>query len=314
LSVRMSEDSEIEIKCDREAFGITRWGYVSFLKKIKLSPSSANDIPLDLLQGLINNILQRLPSSYSFVLVKRGDTVVNIGEAPYWPISNRKLINKLHDRKQRELSQIVFNDRGMTVSLLDERLPVVEPKRGDIIRCGISLNNSESYGEALGVDSYFLRLACTNGITVRDSGHSFKPEQKQIRQYFCNINYLMDEVESLSLKHERASKRLLNLINTVTNDEQVMNAWNVLKKVFDTDHADAILRIGSEERKEMVKTIKERRKKNRILPHNERLRPQLTRYNLYDVFNRITDAAKRTSYQDSLELQRFGGSMLYWRN
>lgn len=314
LSVKMSKENEIEINCGRESFGITKWGYLSFLRKIKLSPSSANDIPLDLLQDLINNILQRLPSSYSLLLIKRGDTIVNIGEAPYWPISNRDLISKLHDKEQGELNQIIFNDRGLSISLLDERLPIVEPQMGDIIRCGISLNNSESCGEALEVDSYFLRLVCTNGITVRDFGHSFKPKQEQIRQYWSNINYLMDEIKSLSLKHDITRNKLLNLINTISNDEQVMNAWNVLRKVFDTDRADTILRIGSEERKQITKAVKERRQKNRILPYSERLRPQLTKYNLYDMFNRITDAAKRVPYQDSLELQRFGGSMLYWNN
>ena len=93
-----------------------------------------------------------------------------------------------------------------------------------------------------------------------------------------------------------------------------MQSWQILNKILDSDRVDSVLKLRYDERKEIVKTVKERKRENRTLPYGNRIMPNPTEYGLYDVFNQITDAAKNVAYHDSLELQRFGGSMLYWRN
>jgi hypothetical protein len=248
------------------------------------------------------------------LMIKRGNTIVNIGVAPYMPTRHEDILRYIEKDKTFDLSQISFNDRGLSISLLDERIPVIEPKKGDVIRCGISLNNSETFGQNISVESYLLRLVCTNGSTMREKGHCFVPDQKQRRRYFSNTSYLIDDIKSLSLKHDVTRKQLISIIDKNVNDEELMRCWQMLTKMFDGDRADFVLQLKYDERKEIIKTIKERKEKNRTLSYSNRIMTESTEYNLYDVFNHITDAAKNVSYHDSLELQRFGGSMLYWRN
>ena len=314
LKINISEGQNIQLTCDGESFGITQWGYCQFLKKIKVSPHSANAIDLDLLENLINNALSRLSTSQSMLMIKRDNTIVNIGVAPYMPTRHEDILMTLNKDKACDISQVSFSDRGMSISLLDEHIPVIEPKKGDVIRCGISLNNSETFSQNISVESYYLRLVCTNGSIMRERGNCFVPDQKQRRKYFSNISYLMDDIKSLSLKHDVTRKQLISIIDKSMNDEELIKSWGVLNKRFDSDRADSILRLKYDERKEIVKTIKERKVKNRTLPYSNRIMPDSTEHNLYDVFNHITDAAKNVPYHDSLELQRFGGSMLYWRN
>jgi hypothetical protein len=314
LKIRINEGQNIQLTCDGETFGISQWGYCQFLKKIRISPHSANAIDLDFLENLINNTLNRLSSSRSMLMIKRGNTIVNVGVAPYMPTRHESILKNLNKSSICDISQVSFNDRGLSVSLLDERIPVIEPEEGDIIRCGINLNNSETFGQKISVESYFLRLVCTNGSIMRERGHCFIPDKKQIRKYFSNISYLMDDIRSLSLKHDVTRKRLVSVIDKNLNDEELMQSWQILNKTFDSDRADSVLKLKYDDRKKIVNTVKERKRENRTLPHDNRIMPNLTEYGLYDVFNQITDAAKKATYHDSLELQRFGGSMLYWGN
>lgn len=310
LKIQLIDGSNVLLEVKGSPYNITEWGFSSLLQKLKLSPRSADNIETDLLEGLINNILNRSPDINDINVILRGDTIVNMGTVSHWMLKNRTILEKLALKSNGNIQQVLFSDRGLSINIVDDTLPVIEPKKGDVIQRGTSLRSSETYGELLCMESYLLRLVCTNGLTISQPGYRFAPRISRRKLYLSDIAYFEDDVKDFIARQSPVKDRIFNLVENEATDTQFLNVWKIMNRFSEPEVTDGLLGVNAMDRKEMTHAVSVRREENKS--RLDKLSDEITKFNLYDLFNVVSARAKSVDYEESLELQRFSGNMLFW--
>lgn len=303
------------IKYEKVSFGITQWAYKNLLKYVGISFQSASIIHIDILNNLINDLIKRISPSLNILLVKRENSIVNIGNPGYFPIKHEKILQIVKEKCPDEFNNVMLNDRGLTLSILNKNVTPIEPKVGDIINTCVSLHNSVTLGEPISLNTSLHRLVCSNGTILKDKRYSFKPEADRVRSYYGSIYNLFDDIRKVSLKNvDHLRSQLSKIHKEKLFDQEFICVWDFLTKFLNTEKVDSILNTKMEDRKALKTIVSKRKKRNATMSYKNRELPTQTTYGLYDAFNTVTEIAKNANYQDSLKLQMFGGDMLFWRN
>ena len=179
---------------------------------------------------------------------------------------------------------------------------VVEPAVGDVVQVGIAVTNSETGGRQLKASAYTYRLVCTNGAMMADTvGVARWPNDPRMTDAGCMRAFQRD-ISSLTGKLEFVSTLYQAAVDRPVPDFEFANIWRRVNYLLPRGgDPDAILEISEAERRELQEAVRLR---------DLREAPAMTRWNVYDVHNRITHAAHGQTFRVRRGLQELGGDLL----
>lgn len=263
-------------------------------------------IDFDLFRHTFNQ-MKRRSSAQNIVLSSINGKVVGVSKAPYRVARTKDLLHQISLREDRwEFESATIGDFGIKLNLL---IPgaVIEPKRGDEIKIGLQLSNSETGGEALRSTVYSHRLVCSNGATVQkeDAVVYWKAITRQtyessLRSFVRQMDRARDQAEAKAVVIYR------NVLDRMMSDDRLLKVHRGLnmrlKRFMETPlNADKVLKITRDERLEIQKRIRER---DPMTP------PAPTKHKVFDLHNRITEEAQNHPLLLRSSLEEFGGQLL----
>jgi hypothetical protein len=144
---------------------ISEDGTKSLAKYIGMPISMGKEITPSLFGQLATEILSRR-ERYS-VLIDEGIINEFAEPSPARGISTERLVNTIEQAiPGADYNNVTIRDHVATIEIVGEKREPV--KRGDLIRAGALVNFSPIGTELPSVQSFVLRLACTNGMTHND--------------------------------------------------------------------------------------------------------------------------------------------------
>ncbi len=302
-------DEDYRISWNGQWYPVTAWAFSNLLKIVKIPESFGLRIPRDLLADNIERLKQL--EARAVIIFLRDGHVVNIVKDGYHPAKNKDVLLMLQMQASRwEVGRIRLSDRGMWLTLLDQSLPVIEPRVGDITKLALTLVNSETGGTGLKCSYSAYRLACLNGALVRDEWGSIRWNYDRRVKYETSLTEFENGLLSLSFQANALIKLYSLLPSEQLTDEEMVELWRAVARVVGPSHANAVIKIDEEERKKLVKEVRERWARNRVNLPDQKEKPVLTGFNAYDLFNEVTATARDASYPVARQLERIGGRLI----
>lgn len=102
------------------------------------------------------------------------------------------LLPTFADRGDLQYRSMEVTDGRMYIKVVTDEL-VGEVKKGDVVRCGVCVRNSEVGLSSLSIDPFIERLSCTNGATVTEYGMKRNHSGKRIGDDFDNAEELFSD-------------------------------------------------------------------------------------------------------------------------
>jgi len=163
------EDSKLSFELDDERYKVTPDAYTRLGQIAGIPKNYLIKTPHSLMVPHVNYHL-RNSSATSLVMARTGETIQLFSKITSVPVSNSLLIDGVEavmgeDLKVHHVSHDMFSTRFSLVNQAVDH----EVKRGDIIRTGISVENSYALSTPLTVSAYVHRLVCTNGAISADN-------------------------------------------------------------------------------------------------------------------------------------------------
>ena len=175
----------------------------------------------DLQQQIIHEMM---PKDESRLFVRyQGSSVRAIFSTRYTPVDNIEIINRMFEMGYNPDTEIqyAFDEQIMNLSIPDNH-KTFEVSKGDAIKPGISISNSEVGLCAVHVSAYMLRLVCTNGLIKKSiEGSRFYHVSRKA------LDYLPQTIDNLAHDVEESSKLLaVSLTSSVTDPEATFDKFN----------------------------------------------------------------------------------------
>lgn len=175
----------------------------------------------DLQQQIIHEMM---PKDESRLFVRyQGSSVRAIFSTRYTPVDNIEIMNRMFEMGYNPDTEIqyAFDEQIMNLSIPDH-LKTFEISKGDVIKPGISISNSEVGLCAVHVSAYMLRLVCTNGLIKKSfEGSRFYHVSRKA------LDYLPQTIDNLAHDVEESSKLLaVSLTSSVTDPEATFDKFN----------------------------------------------------------------------------------------
>lgn len=172
-------------------------------------------------QQIINEVM---PKDESRLFVRyQGQSVRAIFSTRYTPVDNVEILNRMFEMGFSPDTEIQYALDGQIMNLsIPDNLKTFEVTKGDVIKPGISISNSEVGLCAVHVSAYMLRLVCTNGLIKKSyEGSRFYHVSRRA------LDYLPQTIESLSHEIETSSKLLtVSLSSAVADPEASFDKFN----------------------------------------------------------------------------------------
>lgn len=295
-------------------YRMTEWALGNFLRQLDppVPEKFGQRIPPDLLQTIVDRLKQTKPRQ--LVVFIRDDSVVNIHRSPYQPARSVDVLNMVHKistkRKLEIQPPIKISDRGIKLSFLDEQLPVVEPQVGDVTRIGYCIRNSQTGGVTLTGLLFLYRLRCKNGALLSEAWGSVRwPSDNRL---FYNTSLWIFEQKFLELccQQELLKQNFLEMYNRTVTDDELVGLWRAVARVTDNAIADSIIGIGKEDRENLVRVVRARWRRNHARRFDQQDAPVQTNLRAYNIYNRITQAARDMDYSLNTQLEKIAGGIL----
>jgi len=229
------------------------------------------------------------------------NAAINICRSAYYPARTLDVIDKAEEQTaEKKFHEAVISDRGLELSWVDEHHSI-EPKLGDTILTGLRISNSETGGRALKGSRYTLKLSCTNGATLTDEWGSARWSYDPRVTYNTNLGHFFEDLKRINEKRFELSDIYKQLVDNSLTDLAFVNLWRRVRAAVGPQDADEILYTEPKERRRLFNQVRSRRDPLAVLP---------TSLNNYDVYNRITEAARRYEFLKWRRLEEIGGSIL----
>ncbi len=212
-------------------------------------------------------------------IITEDDDALTITSLMYTDIPDLKLIELC---SEFGLSTVTRNDFFLRVySEIKEKK---EPFVGDVFGFGFNILSSDTGFRTISVSNYLLRYICSNGAYVADTKNQFRLSRVNISEELIfqsiknNLNYLKEK-----------EKDLLELLTEMKNynaENSYENIRNEIKAILGKKRTDSF--FGDWD--------------------NEEFRKNLTKY---DLFNFLTDSAKKFRINVRFRIEEIAGKMLY---
>ncbi len=251
------------------------------------------------------NFKQRQAHSTSPITVCRvGDAAVGLvidRRSRYRPACTGDVLRSIRQTQDLEFRRASVSFAGVDVEFVRLGM-VVEPVVGDVVEVGIAVTNSQTGGRQLKASAYSYRLVCTNGSMFADEvGVARWPNDPRMTDAAC-LRAFQKDMTSLSCELESVSGLYKAAVDRPIPDVGLWKLWRRVDYLLPRGgNPDAVLGIPEDERRELQQVVRLR---------DPREAPALTRWNVYELHNRITHAAHGQSFRVRRGLQEIGGELL----
>jgi len=141
----------------------------------------------------------------------------------YTPIDNTQVLNRLYEHGFRDEAKVQYSlDDEFFLLNIPDREKAFQVKKGDEMRPGISIGNSEVGLSSLTISAFVLRLVCTNGLISQTSvENSYRHISHRILNEFPQV---LNQV-SRDLDNQRR-QWMISTESRVDNPEATLNSFN----------------------------------------------------------------------------------------
>lgn len=269
---------KLEVTSNQKAFYSIRKAFLfKLLKWFNISHHNIKHFNIDTIIAICNDNLRAISdnqyNSYVKIKIENGEAVT-ILSSKFTTISDLEIINLAQKYNIDSISRDDFSMRIYT-TIKENSEPIV----GDMFGYAFNITNSETGFSQVTAENFILRYICTNGATTRIStdNHSFN-------HYKMNKNYVLNTIIDSLDKSESISK---------TFDEKVKNAQKIKAELFFPNIKYQVNNIiGSSSGFKFFYNFEEKRKSK------------------YDLFNYITDSAKRFNLLEKYQLEQLAGNLM----
>ena len=294
--VEMSEDGQIS--SGGISYPITDWAFESLCSLLRIPKEFARRIPVELFLENLNRL--KVEHNQRIVILVSRNIIINVVPHPYIFAENRDILKHLDEimgQLNLELHEIRLSDRGMDISFLKEGVEV-EPVPGDITRFGINVLNSETGFRGAKACFWLLRLVCTNGATLTNNWGKVNWSYDQRISYERSLYNFFEGISKLQVEFSQFSSFYKHLPVREVVAHEYINIWRRLSRIVGNEMADRITMVDKEERNRLNRELREG---NRMLT---------TGLTLYDLYNSITEAARRYPFVQRRKMEGLGGSLI----
>lgn len=230
------------------------------------------NLSVETISSICNDFLLNIKGDSVFVKIENGEALTILSQN-YNEITDLEILKSLSDIG---ISKVSRNDFFMSVNT--EEKYMIKPFPGEDFGVGLNILNSETGFRALSVQQFLFRYFCSNGAYT-----SISEDKDNKRYHYGNDNlhkFVLDKVE-VAKKHSSDILKKIIRLTKIGNDE------NKLKKI----EKDISKVLGNEKAKQFLYNFN----------------PDLTSY---DLFNYITENAKRYDFSKRYFLESFAGELL----
>jgi hypothetical protein len=282
-----------------DSYLMTDWAFESICYILNIPLTYARSIPPELLIHTFDK-LKEIHNQRAIFLISRG-IVINVVPHPYVPLKNRELLirfqNEIVPQTGLKLNEIGLSDRGMVVTFLREGLQL-EPAPGDVSRLGLTVLNSETGWRGAKASFYLLRLLCGNGTVTSNAWGSAEWSY----DYRLSLERSMQNFNGQLIKLEMDVPKFESIFNQLLSREllafEFVRIIRRLIRITGFEDADEIVGLSATERNRLYK---EDRWGDRMLS---------TGLIMYDIYNKITAAAKEYPFVQRRNMEALGGSII----
>jgi len=279
-------------------YSFTDWTFESLCRILRLPAAFARSIPFDLLVENIDRL--KIDHNQRVIALISRDILINVVPHPYVAARSTDLLNRLTSIQASqgfERLEARLSDRGMVLNFLSDGF-TAEPVPGDITRIGLSILNSETGYHGAKSSFYLHRLVCSNGATLSNSWGSVGWSYDSRLSYERSLSNFIDGIEQIKIDFERFDGSYARLINREIHAFEFINTWRRLGRMVGTEDADRISGVDKDKRNEWSREVREGDRR------------QLTGIPAYQLYNNITQAARRYTFVQRRALEGLGGSIV----
>jgi len=255
---------------------------------------------------MLNYIVEGLKNTNKEVCIftkKNQPCILYLRTYPFEPLKNTDIVDLCEETaQQKSLAKCYLSDISLEIEIREKEGEEVLP--GDPYHNAIRVFNSEVGIKGAYVQAGLLRSICWNSALISeyirwnyDYRRSYQHNFQDFRNKVVQMKYGSDIINQL-----RSS------VHRKMMDEEIVKIWRTLARSLSVLHADKIIGIEVEKRKQMVSRVTERHRR-RSDHYGE---PGVaTEFNAYALSNRITAYAR--DIDDFLirnHLERLGGAVL----
>jgi hypothetical protein len=220
-------------------------------------------------------------------LNKTETRVINIVKADYYRASNLyvlEMLQELDSKYSWNHKEIKISEKGMALSLVTDMFEEIEPIIGDITKMGFSVINSETGGRPLKASFLIYRLKCMNGAVLPDKWGEARWTYDKRMTIENSLKRFRHKLEDMQIPTKFLEEKICGLLNEKLTDVDFRKIWRNLSRVVGPEEADYILEIGYDERKKILKTLKNREKQNRMcIDRDTKIEPLQLERNFYEI-------------------------------
>jgi hypothetical protein len=126
-----------------------------------------------------------------------------------------------------------------------------------------------------------------------------------------SLNAFKRKLDNMQLSNKLLETKIDALLRTTITDLDFRKIWRKLSRIAGQEEADTILEIEKDERKRILKTLKEREFKNRKCLFPEQIaEPIPLDSSLYEFMQLVTDKAKNYPILMKRQLEKVGGNII----
>lgn len=292
----------------------TCWGFQNLLSLLDIPEKFGLSIPPELMQRNCER-LRELKNEEIIVFLRKDGIAVNFVEKPYPTARSFDILKLLEKMDPLEVEKLYVSDRGVHASVPSEEFGELQPRKGDISKIGYKIESSQTGGTRPKASFLIYRLACENGATLVDEWGTARWTYDKRMNYDSCLEKFERDLRGLRVEAKLLGQRYKALVNRQVEDEKFVKIWRTTKRILDSrKDADQLLAVDGEKRKEILRQVRKRRKRNkeRLNKHPDRKpeSPEDTEFTGYQLYNEITNEAKKYDFTAQKKLERLGGKLI----
>lgn len=152
------------------AFTLEGAGFERFCKPLHAPAQYLASIDKELCESVLQHQIERGDlAGKGLTIITRGDEFVAFGRSDLGQIRGTDVLQAIGDGvgESLDVHQFEINDDSFQIDLLASN-DGEEVGPGDVVRSGLRVTHSLVFDHAIWIESYILRLVCSNGLTHRE--------------------------------------------------------------------------------------------------------------------------------------------------
>jgi len=255
---------------------------------------------------MLNYIVQELKNTNKEVCIftkKEPSCILYVRPYPFKPLKNIDIVDVCEEAIQRKsLAKCYLSDISLEIEVREKEGEEILP--GDPHHHVMRVFNSEVGIKGAYVQTGLLRSICWNSALISEC---VRWNYDYRRGYQYNFQNFRGKVLQMKYDDTVFTKLRSSVIKRLT-DEEIVRIWRTLARALSMLHADKIVGMDVESRKQIVARVTERHRK-RSVHYGE---PGVeTEFKAYELGNRITAYAREVrNFLQRNHLENLGGDVL----